>query len=213
MPAPTESISHWHHSVEGLSTSSRDFYGSIEEALKAKEAPIRTERIQVGEGGLLSAKREYLRVAHDRFAFDIGAAPFGKDFFFSWWLGKRVQGPSAFIGCMTVVGFLARLFACVTMAGFMVGSLVFLVLLLFASFYLRQTGDITAEDIVLSVPIIGPLYARFFKPLTYYTEDTRQMFEETVSRVVQDVLAGMLTVNNLKPLTPDEARPKSQPSK
>ena len=34
----------------------------------------------------MSASREYLRVQHKELVFDICAAPFGKDFFISWWL-------------------------------------------------------------------------------------------------------------------------------
>ena len=39
-------------------------------------------------GGILSAKREYLRVRRKELAYDICGAPFGNGFFFSSWLGE-----------------------------------------------------------------------------------------------------------------------------
>ena len=36
------------------------------------------------------------------------------------------------------------------------------------------------------------------------------MFEETVHRVVLDVVSSILTVNGMKPFTPEESLPKGQ---
>jgi hypothetical protein len=213
MPASSDVISRWHHSVEGLSTSSLDFFTSIEGALKEKETPVQTERIQLGEGGILSAKRTYLRVSHDRFVFDIGAAPFGKDFFFSWWLGRRVSDSALMIGCVGVIALPLLFMLCYKIGGFFGGLTLFFLLLVGGVMYMQQggrIGDVDIEDLMMSIPVIGPLYLRFFRPVTYYSEDTRKMFEETVHRVVLDVVAGVLAVNNMKPLTPEEAKPKGQ---
>lgn len=43
-------------------------------------------RVDWREGGVLSAKREYLRVRRKQYTFDICGAPFGTGFFVSWWL-------------------------------------------------------------------------------------------------------------------------------
>lgn len=207
MPATSEAISHWHHSVEGLSTSSLDFYTALDEALKAKEAPVRTERVELGESGMLSAKRTYFRISYERFVFDIGASPFGKDFFFSWWLGRRLPDIGAMVGCLVLLGLPVVLLICLRFAG-LIGGIVLFAVLLAAMFFLAQqggsAGTVNFEDVMLAVPGLGPLYQRFFKPVTYYSEDTRMMFEETVHRVVLDVVAGILTVNNLRPLSAEE---------
>jgi hypothetical protein len=84
-----EVISHWHHSVPDFGTSALEFYRAVEDTLVSKEAPTSVDRIDWHESGVLSAKREYLRVCYGRYAFEICAAPFGKDYFFSWWLTKR----------------------------------------------------------------------------------------------------------------------------
>ncbi len=192
MPASNELTSHWHHSVEGLSTSSLDFFTSIEEALKAKEAPVRTERIELGEGGVLSAKRVYLRVAYERFVFDIGAAPLGKDFFFSWWLGRRSTGS---VGCVVLIGLALLLVICVRAAGYFNGVGLFFVFVAGTLAWMQQggsVGDMTLDDVMLGIPVIGPLYLRFFKPTAYYSEDTRRMFEETVHRVVIEEVSTLI---------------------
>lgn len=213
MPASSDVISRWHHSVEALSTSTLDFFSSVEDALKVKETPVQIERIQLGEGGVLSAKRTYLRVSHERFVFDIGAAPFGKDFFFSWWLGRRIPDFGDMMGCLALIALPVLLFICFKVAGTLGGFVLFVLVVGGFFTYLQQggkIGEVDIEDLMLSVPIIGSLYLRFFRPTTYYSEDSRRMFEETVHRVVLDVVAGILTVNNMKPLSPEEARPKGQ---
>jgi hypothetical protein len=138
--------SHWHHSVENLNTSTLDFYTEVEKVLSVKKAPIKTERVDWRERGLFSGKRQYLRVSHEQYVFDICAAPFGNDFFWSWWLG-------------------------------------------------------TKPSFLESLPYVGFIFKYFVKPDTYHSEDTRQMFEETVHRVVLDVVSGVLTVNRMTPLT------------
>jgi hypothetical protein len=86
---PTEVISNWSHLIEFFNYSSKDFYTQVEEAVKKREIPdIKFQRVDFKEGGMLSAKREYLRVRRHALVFDICAAPFGKGFFVSWWLGE-----------------------------------------------------------------------------------------------------------------------------
>lgn len=80
-------ISHWSHFFTSFSLSSNEFYGELEKSLSNHEMPhSQIQRTTHKEGGLLSASREYLRIKHGDIVFDICAAPFGKDFFISWWL-------------------------------------------------------------------------------------------------------------------------------
>lgn len=94
MPKATMIISHWNTMIEGLSVSPKEFFASVEQALETKLIPdANCSRVDWKEGGILSAKREYLRVRRKKYAFDICGAPFGNGFFISWWLGEI---PSAF---------------------------------------------------------------------------------------------------------------------
>lgn len=88
-------ISHWYQLIENLQTSPMDFYGAVERTVEARQLPdARTSRVDWREGGLMSAKREYLRVTRKQHVFDICGAPFGNGFFVSWWLGEPE-------GCLT----------------------------------------------------------------------------------------------------------------
>jgi hypothetical protein len=70
-------ISHWHHVVQDFTTSGATFYQQVQARLTSKEAPTTVDRIDWHESGVLSAKREYLRVTYSQYAFEICAAPFG----------------------------------------------------------------------------------------------------------------------------------------
>lgn len=98
-------LSHWYHLVEGLQESSQEFYKAVEETVKARNVPdARVSRINYHEGGILSAKREYLRVRRKELIFDICAAPFGTGFFTSWWLGEKPGGLMALILLIPMIG-------------------------------------------------------------------------------------------------------------
>ncbi|RJX18444.1 MAG: hypothetical protein C4575_10570 [Desulforudis sp.] len=96
-------ISHWNTLIEGLAVSPKDFFASVERAIETKLVPdTRRSRVDWKEGGILSAKREYLRVLRKKHAFDICGAPFGNGFFISWWLGEL---PSVFWQFMLMIPF------------------------------------------------------------------------------------------------------------
>ena len=72
-------LSHWYHLFEDLEASPMEFYASVEESVERREIPdAERSRVDHHEGGVLSAKREYLRVSRGRLAFDVCAAPFGR---------------------------------------------------------------------------------------------------------------------------------------
>jgi hypothetical protein len=204
MPRALNIISHWHHSVENLSTSAQEFYASLEIALMAKDVVgLSAERLEWNEGGILTAKRLYLRVSYKRFVFDISAFPFGKDFMFSWWLGKKTPNLAA-LGCGIVAGVPLLLASCLIMAGIVKGIFLFVIVLAAAGYGFGSGLFEVADDIheaIAEMPVFGPVYKRLFNPATYYSEDTRQIFEETVHRAMIDVVGGVLSINQMTPLT------------
>jgi len=109
---PNEWISNWHHGAIGLKHSSNDFYGEVERALGEHHLDdLKIERVQLHEGGMFSAKREYLQVQRKANVFLICAAPFGNDcFFISWWLGYVESGFWATLGRIPIIGFFVRNF-------------------------------------------------------------------------------------------------------
>jgi hypothetical protein len=214
MAHSVEVISHWHQSVEGLSTSTLDYYAAVEKALRDKEVPeLQIERITASESGILSAKREYLRARYGRLCFDICGAPFGKDFFFSWWLVKRTPGFAALWGCATLIGLSFLTLVFIGAMGFFKGIFFALVAAGVGAAVLRSAfadGWTAIEDAILVMPIIGPLYKKFVNPVTYYSEDTRLMFEDTVHRVVVQVVEGILTLNKLPEIPAEKLKPQSR---
>lgn len=102
--ANVEILSNWYHLLDGLQASTKDFYSSLDQAIKAREIPdARTSRVHFSEGGVLSAKREYFRVQRKGLIFDICAAPFGNAFFISWWLTTR-RGCLSLLEVIPIVG-------------------------------------------------------------------------------------------------------------
>lgn len=84
MAERTELVSQWHRHIEGAQHSVDAFYGDVEAAIERRSIPgVAIRRIELKEGGLLSAKRLYLRISRDDLYFDICGAPFANGFFVS----------------------------------------------------------------------------------------------------------------------------------
>lgn len=82
-------LSHWHKLFEGFQESPQQIYQQLAAAVKQRQLPnVKTSHIAYREKGVLSAKRDYLRVRRQDHIFDVCAAPFGTGFFVSWWLGQ-----------------------------------------------------------------------------------------------------------------------------
>lgn len=97
--------------VEGMQQSSDEFYREVERLIGFHQLQdAKVERISVSEGGLLSAKREYLQVRRKEHVFHICAAPFGNGFFVSWWLGEIQSGLFAILCEIPYLGKLVSFF-------------------------------------------------------------------------------------------------------
>lgn len=81
--------SNWGTMFQDLKFSSQEFYALVEKHITARGIPkLKVSRVNHAEGGLFSSRREYLRIEYQDLGFDICAAPFGNDFFVSWWFGS-----------------------------------------------------------------------------------------------------------------------------
>jgi hypothetical protein len=216
-------ISQWHQLFEQFETSSLEFYGSVEKAVKEWGVPeIHSTRVEHKEAGLASAKRIYLRMHRGKYAFDICAAPFGTGFFISWWL---TEPPLAYGFLYTLLFFFALM---VSLAiAYSIGATIGLVMygVMFAGFLglcfsvfgvpaglwllgnaLRR-GNIQGESTILAMPIVGWIYERVFAPTTYYSMDTALMFQDAIHKAVLDVLDCMTTAKGLRALSEAERKP------
>ncbi|MHB1957464.1 MAG: hypothetical protein ACYCO5_00340 [Acidobacteriaceae bacterium] len=205
-------ISHWHHPIENFQTSTMEFYAAVEVALQPRQIPDYTvSRIDWHEGGVLTARREYLRIKRGKLAFDLCAAPFGTGFFFSWWLAELPPSHAllwALLLCFLGFWFIGAL---VTAFGF-TGLFWGIVLGLCGMFllgYLPKEGKLgtDAEDVVVSIPFFGSLYEKIFKPSTYYQTDTTLMFQSVVHAAVLEVVDQLMSANGVRALTELERKP------
>ena len=154
-------FSNWNTMIQGLDYSSQDFFILVEDAIKEKQlGSSKSSRIQMSEGGVFSANREYLRVTRKGLAFDICGAPFGNGFFVSWWLGDIPSGWLAFLYRIPVISWIAY------------------------------------------------AYERFLKPETYYSYDTRMMYQSLIHDAVVNVVDQITEAKGLRSLTDDEKKPK-----
>jgi hypothetical protein len=109
---PSEHLSHWYHLISGMQNSTNAFYTAVDEALRTHQLKdVKTERVEIAEGGVFSGKREYLQVRRREHVFHICAAPYGDGFFVSWWLGEVRSGLFAMLASLPFVGFVFRLLA------------------------------------------------------------------------------------------------------
>lgn len=107
----TTIISHWNQMIPGMDQSSQEFYTMVESGLESLRLKnIRMERINLAEGGIFSAKRQYLQVRRDDQVFHVCAAPFGASFFISWWLGNVERGFWALLSSWPVIGYFLQRF-------------------------------------------------------------------------------------------------------
>ncbi len=111
MAKPINIFSHWSQMIQGLEVSSTEFYDALERVITSKRVPdtICTS-VSWHEGGILSARRRYLRVRRNDHAFDICCAKFGNGTFFSWWLGNLPSGLLAFLYAIPILSWVAYFF-------------------------------------------------------------------------------------------------------
>jgi hypothetical protein len=182
-------IDHWYSLIPSFNTSAKEFYEAVEKELKAREVPgLDISHIDFAEGGLMSTKRKYLRMTRERLVFDICAAPFGTAFFFSC---RFVEIPAVIqlwqllvvsVGTVIIAGLI------VYFAGIFLGLFILLVGFVAAIYLLRNTvamGLRNLDATLIKSPVFGPIYENWFRKETYYRQDTRLMYRDTVNDVVK----------------------------
>ena len=182
-------IDHWYALVPGFNSSTKEFYEGIEKELKTREVPgLEIFHVDFAEGGVLSQKREYLRMTRERLVFDICAAQFGTAYFFSC---RFAQIPAA-IKLWQLIVVLIGGFMTVALAfkflGLILGVIVLLTAFVLLIYTLRNAVSMGLKDLDASLiksPIVGPIYENWFRKETYYRHDTRLMYCETVNAIVK----------------------------
>lgn len=198
-------IGHWAQLMEGLQESPQHFYEAVTAAIERREIPdCRLRRVHWPEGGVFSARREYLRAKRGRHLIDICGAPFGNAFFASSWL--CTPPPSIWIAIAVVIASCAYSVSTLSilrhvqfepggpyLTPWIIGILAKGGLALFVAVFVTVFG------------IIRPL---FFPPrATYYRVDTAEMFYRAVQNAVGEVINSLRSEQGLRLLTEDELKP------
>jgi hypothetical protein len=203
-----EVVSHWNLLVDNFNTSALAFYDAVEASLRERQIPeIRTERIEWKQGGVLSANRIYLRVIRGRLVYDICAAPYGTGYFFSSWHSVQPPEFAMLFGVAILLSAPFLLMSLIGGAGIIQGTFMFVVLVAAGLGAARGIAEVSAaewEETVIAMPVIGRLYSRLFKPTTYYSIDTRLMFQASVHRAVVETIEGLRNAQGLRALSPNE---------
>lgn len=184
-----EVLQHWYSVLLDFETSTDEFYSAIEKDLDERQLKgLTISRVEFAEGGVLSAKREYLRMQRERLIFDVCSAPFGTSWFFSCRHSEipatlRLWEVLVILLVLAAVGlFYVELFGLIT------GPVLFAASLLSILIVMRNTvalGLHDADAALLQIPVVGALYEAFLRKETYYREDTRLAYRDIVDGVIK----------------------------
>ncbi len=210
MAVKTDILAHWYTLLGDMQASGLEFYKSVEANVAKRQVPeAKSSRVEFKEGGVLTAKREYLRVTRGKLVFDICAAPYGTGFFISWWMGRPIPKLNPLILLGAALGSVVVLALLVYRIGFFLGPLIFLAAIptgMWFLAYLADEGQVD-DDWMFAIPILGLIYAKYFAPDTYYKMDTAQMFQESVRAAVLEAVDGLTTAKGHRALTELERKP------
>ena len=212
----TEVLKHWYVLHLDFDTITSEFYQAIEYDLKARELTgLEISRIEYAEGGLLSAKREYLRMRRERLVFDVCAAPFGT----SWFFSCRFAEIPVVIHLWEILVLLLMLAGVVlfyaSLFGWMLGPILFAASLLSLLLMMRNTTALGMQDLdaaLLQIPVVGAFYERFLRKETYYREDTRLAYIDIVDKIVRLRIDEVSAAGHVKLVEYRDATPPSHPA-
>ncbi len=206
-----EVFSHWGTLTPDIHFSSQEFYRDLETAITAKEWPgVETLRVEYREGGPLSHGRQYFRVIKERQLFDVCAASFGKDYFFTL---REAEIPAVvtirvllavLLGLLIGTIFLLQLFGVL----FGVSAVVFLCV--FGIWFLLNVlklGLTRVDSLLVKLPVLGVAYEAWFRKDTYFQQDTRTIFLQSITELVKKKVEETTAAKGLKLLRCFERAP------
>jgi hypothetical protein len=211
MAAQSDSVlSHWSTLIENFQASPLAFFQAVEAAVGRREVPqTQNSRVDIREGGMLSAKREYLHITRERMVFDICGAPFGTGFFVSWWLSEDRLRLNPIVKMLIVLGMFIFASLMLYFFGYIMGAIACAVVLFggLAVANTLSTQGVFNDNIIQAAPFIGSLYVRLFMPTTYFRSDTMEMFEKAVHNAVLEVIDTMTADKGVRALSESDRKP------
>ncbi|MES2595800.1 MAG: hypothetical protein V4662_10715 [Verrucomicrobiota bacterium] len=200
--------------IDGFETSTDAFYKSIEEELETRKVPgLDFSRLDYREGGLLSSKRDYLRMRRERLTFDLCSASFGTSWFFSYRFCE-IPAPFPLFQLLVVLLLTAALtMGYVALFGMLWGGVIIGMTVLGFFLLLRNTLTLGFQDFdawMLTVPVFGRVY-EIFRKETMFRRDTRVMYADIIERVIQAKIQQVTAAEGIEKVEFMEARPDIHP--
>ena len=201
--------------IDGFQTSTDAFYKSIEDDLQTRQVPgLDLVRLDYKEGGLLSSRRDYLRMRRERLTFDLCSAPFGTSWFFSYRFCE-IPAPFPFWQFLIVLALTAVLTGgYVALFGALWGGVIIGMTALGFMLLLRNTLTLGFEDFdawLLTVPVFGRVYEALFRKETFFRQDTRFMYVEMIERIIQAKIKEVTVSEGIEKVEFIEGRPDMHP--
>jgi len=199
--------------IENFNYSPREFYILLGKALEQRRIPgLGAELVKLYESVPGSAKRLYLTIDRERFVFYVCAAPFGSGFFFSWRLVDERQPGEwyHFFVLMALLAVMSGLFSVLFLSpviqllsafGYDPISITQITPFVPATFFLLQflflwslmrcaamPGYDKLARIIERTPLVGRVFERFFRPDTYFRQDSQEMFKEAFDNAISETI-------------------------
>jgi len=197
-----EVLNHSFDVAPNFNFSPQEFYELIEKELAARKIPgLEISRAEHAEGGILSGKRVYLRMIRERLAFDVCAAPFGVDYFFTC---RAVYSPvkMRFWHVLFLLALLGLVYSLLikplglVYAGVAVGGLFIAIALMMRNTVAMGLTDLDAA--LLKTPVVGPIYEHVFRKDSYYRQDTRMAYLEIVPKIIAGLVDEITAAKGVK---------------
>lgn len=179
----------WHVVLLDFEASTEEFYEAIERDLETRQLQgLELSRVEYAEGGILSAKRTYLRMRRERLIFDVCSARFGTSWLFSCRFAE-VRVSLRVWELLVIFLFLSAFwFSYVQLFGVFTGGMLLgatMLGLVLAMLCAVPFGFHDMDAALLQLPCIGTLYELWFRPDTYYRQDTRVAYMRIVNSVTR----------------------------
>lgn len=195
-------LNHWMDIAEGFSLSSQEFYNSLEQLIAEHRIPdMKCFRVEFNEGLPGTDKRIYLRVQRKLLAFDICAAPYGADFFFSC---RTVAVPFPIqpwhlLVAAFVLMFMNDIFRPLMGDSFaLIAMVTFLVAVAQTFYYAKEDNAAKVHEFLMKIPVIGQIYYNWFYVESYYRQDTRMMYMDLIPNLVRRLVGEATAAQGVK---------------
>jgi hypothetical protein len=186
-------------------------YESIIEAVSKLKIPGTKYGPEIQhESGVFSAYRSYLKIEREFSQFLVCAAPVGESYFVS--VRKIDRFPHVkiihyLLGAVAVMGLFTL---SVVVAGPVGGVVFFAVGLAFLWSIMRYAAHVAKgwlAEHLHEIPVLGPLYLRWFRPDTYFRQDVHSAFMVLVDSVIKGVIQSLEQAQGVRPVTESQPSP------